>query len=123
MANEVLEKLWIHLTVDFITKLPLVVEKDTILVMYNILSKIVYFVTIAKGISVICQVYSFRRYIPTVILPLNIHDTSPSFLQHILTMVMQQSARYPVFYDGDTLIELSLLWQSSSILLLSVSQY
>jgi len=32
IANEVPEKLWIYLTVDFITKLPLVAEKDVILV-------------------------------------------------------------------------------------------
>jgi len=32
IANKVPEKLWIHLTVDFITKLPLVAEKDIILV-------------------------------------------------------------------------------------------
>ena len=30
MANEVLKKLWTHLMVDFITKLPLVVEKNVI---------------------------------------------------------------------------------------------
>jgi len=32
MTNEVPEKPWMHLTVDFITKLPLVAGKDTILV-------------------------------------------------------------------------------------------
>ena len=44
MANEVLEKMWIHLTVDFSTKLLLVVEKDVILVVCDRLSKIAYFV-------------------------------------------------------------------------------
>ena len=39
MANEVLEKLWMHLTVDFITKLLLVARKNTILVVCNRLSK------------------------------------------------------------------------------------
>jgi len=39
MANEVLEKLWMHLTVDFITKLLLVAGKNTILVVCNMLSK------------------------------------------------------------------------------------
>jgi len=33
--NEIPEKLWAHLTVDFITKLPLVTEKNTILVVCN----------------------------------------------------------------------------------------
>jgi len=32
MTNEISEKPWMHLTVDFITKLPLVAGKDTILV-------------------------------------------------------------------------------------------
>jgi len=32
-VNEVLEKLWIYLTVDFITKLPLVVGKNAILML------------------------------------------------------------------------------------------
>jgi len=32
MTNEVPEKPWMHLTVDFITKLPLVAGKNTILV-------------------------------------------------------------------------------------------
>ena len=46
-----LEKPWIHLTVNFITKLLLVVEKDTILVVCDRLSKIVYFiVTIERAL-------------------------------------------------------------------------
>jgi len=39
MANEVLEKLWIYLIVDFNTKLLLVAGKNTILVVCNRLSK------------------------------------------------------------------------------------
>ena len=35
MANKILEKVWIHLTVDFITKLPLMTGKNVILVVYN----------------------------------------------------------------------------------------
>ena len=54
--SEVLEKLWIYLTVNFITKLLLVAEKDAILVVYNRLSKMTYFVatierTLAKGLA------------------------------------------------------------------------
>ena len=44
--NEVLEKLWTHLTVNFITKLLLVAKKDVILVVYNRLSKMIHFVII-----------------------------------------------------------------------------
>ena len=51
MVNKVSEKAWTHLMVDFITKLPLLAGKDTILVVYNWLSKIVYFVVTTKEIS------------------------------------------------------------------------
>ena len=47
--SEVLEKPWIHLMVDFIAKLPLVVGKDAILVVCDILSKITHFVTTMEG--------------------------------------------------------------------------
>ena len=40
-----------HLTVDFITKLPVVIEKDAILVMCDQLSKMAYFVATIKGMS------------------------------------------------------------------------
>jgi len=51
MANEVLEKVWTHLTVDFIIKLPLVAGKDAILVVCNRLSKMAHFVTTTEGTS------------------------------------------------------------------------
>ena len=47
--SEVLEKLWTHLMVDFIMKLPLVAGKDTILVVYNRLSKMTHFVVTTEG--------------------------------------------------------------------------
>ena len=40
-----------HILVDFITKLPIVAEKDTILVVCNMLSKITYFVAIIEKMS------------------------------------------------------------------------
>jgi len=49
--SEVPEKLWSHITVDFITKLPVVVEKDVILVVYNRLSKMTHFVAMTEGTS------------------------------------------------------------------------
>ena len=49
--SEVPEKLWTYLTVDFITKLPLVTGKDAILVVYNRLSKIIHFVATTEGTS------------------------------------------------------------------------
>jgi len=49
MVNKVPEKVWTYLMVDFITKLPLVAEKNAILVVCDWLSKIAYFVAITKG--------------------------------------------------------------------------
>ena len=47
--SEVPERPWTYLMVDFITKLPVVVGKDTILVVCDKLSKITYFVATVKG--------------------------------------------------------------------------
>jgi len=49
--SEVLKKLWSHLTVDFITKLPVVVGKDVILVVCDWLSKMTHFVATTEGTS------------------------------------------------------------------------
>jgi len=49
--SEVLEKPWLHLTVDFIMKLPVVAGKDAILVVCDRLSKITHFVATTKGTS------------------------------------------------------------------------
>ena len=47
--GEVPEKSWIYISVDFITKLPIVAGKDAILVVYNRLSKITHFVATMEG--------------------------------------------------------------------------
>ena len=60
MTNKVLEKLQIHLIVDFITKLLLVVEKNVILVIYDRLPKMVYFMATTKGILAKGLVRLFR---------------------------------------------------------------
>ena len=54
--SEVPEKLWTYLTVDFITKLLLVVGKDAILVVCDRLSKMIYFMitterTLVEGLT------------------------------------------------------------------------
>ena len=59
--SEVLEKLWIHLIVGFITKLLLVARKDAILVVCNRLSKITHFVITTEEISVKRLVRLFRN--------------------------------------------------------------
>jgi len=50
--SEVPVKPWTHLTVDFITKLPIVAGKDAILVVCNWLLKMTHFVATTKGTSV-----------------------------------------------------------------------
>ena len=47
--SKIPEKPWTHLTVDFITKLPVVAGKDTILVVYDRLSKMTHFVAATEG--------------------------------------------------------------------------
>ena len=54
--SKVLKKLWTHLTVDFIIKLPIVAGKDVILVVCDRLSKMTHFVatterTLAEGLA------------------------------------------------------------------------
>ena len=49
--SKVLENPWTHLTVDFITKLPVVAGKDVILVVCDRLSKMTYFVATTEGTS------------------------------------------------------------------------
>jgi len=50
--SEVPQKMWTHLTVDFIMKLPVVAGKDAILVVYDRLSKMTHFVAMTEGTSV-----------------------------------------------------------------------
>jgi len=50
--SEVPKKPWSHLMVDFIIKLLVVAEKDTILVVCNWLSKMTHFVATTEGTSV-----------------------------------------------------------------------
>ena len=49
--SEVPQKTWTHLTVDFITKLPVVAGKDAVLVVCDRLSKMTHFVATTEGTS------------------------------------------------------------------------
>jgi len=56
MPNSIPEKPWMHILVDFITKLPLAQGYDSILVVVNRLTKIVHFIptmekTLAEGLA------------------------------------------------------------------------
>jgi len=58
--SKVPEKLWTHLTIDFITKLPVVSGKDAILVVCDRLSKMMHFVATMEGTSAEGLVRLFR---------------------------------------------------------------
>jgi len=49
--SEVPQKMWMHLTVDFITRLPVVAGKDAILVVCDRMSKMTHFVATTEGTS------------------------------------------------------------------------
>jgi len=52
MPNSILEKPWIYILVDFITKLPLAQGYDSILVVVDRLTKIVHFILTIERIIV-----------------------------------------------------------------------
>ena len=129
--NKVLERLWQHILVDFITKLPMLKGYDSILVVYDKFSKILHFVVTIEKITVeelvrlfkdniwklyrlpeyYMQVHSSGNYIPTV--KSSPKYTSPpsiaaTFLTTCLMAVLQPSG-YSIFYGGNTSIQLSLL--------------
>ena len=58
--EEVPEKLWTHILVDFITKLLIVARKDVILVVCDRLSKITYFIATTEGMITEGLVRLFR---------------------------------------------------------------
>ena len=74
------------MTVDFITKLPLVVRKDAILVVCNKLSKITHFVATIEGTLVKGLVWLFRDNVWKLYrLPENIvSDREPQFTTKIM---------------------------------------
>jgi len=60
MPNSIPEKLWTHISADFITKLPLVQGYDSILVVVDWLTKIVYFIPTIEKTSAEGLVRLFR---------------------------------------------------------------
>jgi len=52
MPNAVLEKPWMHITVDFIVKLPLARGYNSILVVCNRLTKMAHFISMTEKMSV-----------------------------------------------------------------------
>jgi len=58
--NEVPERLWQHILVDFITKLPVSKDRDSILVICNRFSKMFHFVTMTEKMTAEGLVRLFR---------------------------------------------------------------
>ena len=84
--NEVPEKPWTHLTVDFITKLPLVARKDMILIVCNRLSKMTHFVattkrTLAEGLARLFKdnIWKLHRLPESIVL-----DRGPHFATELI---------------------------------------
>jgi len=109
--SKVLEKPWTHLTVDFITKLPVVAGKNAILVVCDRLSKMTHFVattegTSAEGLARLFRdnVWKLHRLLESVVL-----DRGPQFaveltkeLNMILGIKMKLSTAFHPQTDGQT---------------------
>ena len=81
IPNSIPEKPWCHISVDFITKLPLTQEYDTILVVVDRLRKMVYFILtmekmLAEGLAKLFRdnVWKLHRLPKSIIL-----DREPQF--------------------------------------------
>ena len=109
--SKVLEKLWTHLTVDFITKLPIVARKDAILVVCNKLSKMTHFVatterTSAEGLARLFKdnIWKLHGLLESVV-----SDRSPQFaveltkeLNRMLGIEMRLLMAFYPQIDGQT---------------------
>jgi len=63
MPNAISEKLWSHISADFITKLPLAQRYNAILVVYDCFSKMAYFIATTEKMSVEGLTKLFRDHI------------------------------------------------------------
>jgi len=86
MPNLILEKAWSHISADFITKLPLAQEYDTILVVVDRFTKIGHFIpttekTSAEGLARLFRDNIWKLYgLPNSI----ISDRGPQFMVGIM---------------------------------------
>jgi len=86
MPNFILEKPWIHILADFITKLPLAQGYNLILVVVNRLTKMVYFISTtekmsAEGLARLFKdnVWKLHRLLKSIIL-----DRGPQFMAGLM---------------------------------------
>ena len=104
MPNSIPEKSWMHILADFITKLPLAQEYDSILVVVNRLTKIVYFIPTTEKMSAEGLARLFRDNVWKLYgLPKSIiSDRGPQFviglMQELNEMLGIKSKLSMVFY-------------------------
>jgi len=111
MSNAIPEKLWSHISADFITKLPLAQGYDAILVVYNRFSKMVHFIattekTSAEGLAKLFRDQVWRLHsLPESI----ISDREVQFvvgmmkkLNNLLEIQTKLSTAYHPQTDGQT---------------------
>ena len=111
MPNSILEKPWMQISADFITKLPLVQEYDSILVVVDRLTKMVYFIlttekTSAEGLARLLRDNVWKlRGLPESI----ISDSGPQFtvglmkeLNKMLGIKSKLSTAFHPQTDGQT---------------------
>ena len=125
MANEVPEKVWTHLIVDFIMKLLLVAGKDAILVVCNRLSKMAHFVatieeTTVEGLTRLFKDNVWKLYgLPESI----ISDRGPQFAAELtkeLNKILEIETRlstafYLLLIDIINTFDLSFLYSTDFV--------
>ena len=111
IPNSIPEKLWMHILADFITKLPLAQEYDSILVVVDWLTQIVHFIpttekTLAEGLARLFRdsVWKLHGLPKSIIL-----DRGPQFvagsmrkLNGILGIKSKLSTAFHLQTDGQT---------------------
>ena len=109
--SEVPQKTWTHLTVDFITKLLVVVGKDAILVVCDRLSKMTHFVATIEGTSAEGLARLFRNNVWKLhgLLESVVSDRGPQFaaeltkeLNRMLGIKTKLSTAFHLQTDGQT---------------------
>jgi len=104
--GEVLEKLWMHISVDLITKLLIVAGKDAILVVCDRLSKMTHFVATTEELARLFRDNMWRLHgLPESV----VSDREPQFatgltkeLNRMLGIKMKLSMAFHPQTDGQT---------------------
>jgi len=111
MPNSIPEKPWIHISADFITKLPLAQKYDLILVVVDRLTKMVYFIptiekTMVKGLARLFRDNVWKLYsLPESIISNRGPQFATELMQELNRMLGIKSKMLTAFHpqtDGQT---------------------